>query len=187
MKPFPRILFCLAFILFFCACQLVTGAPTLTSEPIPSATTAPKTIVKPTLTPTVIPSPSEVVEPLWMEKQYDTQAWYSQELTKDSKIWGRGINQFRHFHGGSSLISAMIPGCIISIEHGHGMPDDWTYDDGYTENGDVMMDKRSFYERAKPQEIVFIVYEGTFLVNFPIEKSEQIKCIQAVEQVLLGK
>jgi hypothetical protein len=185
MKTFPRIIFCLTFILFFCACQLVTSAPTSASEPIASATPAPKTILKPTRTPTVIPLSNEVAKPLWMGKQYDAQAWYSQELTQESKIWGKGIDQFRHFHSGSSLISATITGCVISIEPGHGMSDDWTYNSEYVGDTNKPLEKRSFYKRVKPQEIVFIVYEGTFLVNFPVEKSQQARCIQAVEQVLL--
>lgn len=174
------------------------GTPTLTEMPEPITLTLSTSTVIPmsslTFTPTVIltsqitststhtPVPTITPKPgyeMWQGLQFDTKKWTSIELSESSTIFKEGI-QLAHWHDGPALIHKSIRGCVLSIEPGHGLADEWSYDSGIVMFNGFYFEKRSFYPVGG--QVAFIVYNGEFLVNFPAGGEDA--CIHDVEEVL---
>lgn len=175
-----------------------TGTPTVTQTPEPTTLTLSTSTIIPisslTSTPTVTlttqitsahtqtPVPTIIPKTgyeIWQGLQFDTKKWTSIELSESSTIFKEGI-QLAHWHNGPALLHKSIRGCVLSIEPGHGLTDEWSYDSEIVMFEGFYFGKRSFYPVGG--QVAFIVYNGEFLVNFPAG-SEDV-CIHDVEEVL---
>jgi len=154
----------------------VIPTSSLTSTPLVTLTTPITSTSAQTPAPTMTPKPGYGI---WQGLQFDIKKWTSIELSESSAIFKVGI-QLAHWHNGPALTHNSITGCVLSIEPGHGLTDEWTYDSELVMFGKFYFEKRSFHTIGG--QVAFIVYNGEFLVNFPAGKEDA--CVHDVEEVL---
>jgi hypothetical protein len=165
-------------------------APTNDSPIIDTSTPVPTQVIS-TATDTPLPTlelPTEVVNPplrmVWDGTPTylaESTPGYSFRVTYDTELWALTTDQF----GFPALGHRNIPGCVISVTSGRGLPGNMTveHDVLYTEN--ITFDVGKVYENGLLKFVTYTGGDGTIISGFEATFEEQVdECLADAVTVL---
>lgn len=163
-----------------------------TSEPQGSETSTPSpTQSVPTSTDTPLPTlelPTEVINPpaklVWDgEPTYpgESTPGYRFRVTYDPELWALTTDQF----GFPALGHRNIPGCVISVTSGRGLPANMTVDHEVLYTGNVTFDVGKVSENGVLKFVTYTGGNGTIITGFEVTFEEQVdECLADAVTVL---
>jgi hypothetical protein len=165
-------------------------APTSAPPAKDTSTPVPTQIIS-TLTDTPLPTlelPTEVVNPpvrmVWDGTPTylaESAPGYSFRVTYDPELWALTTNQF----GFPALGHRKIPGCVISVTSGRGLPGNMTveHDVLYTEN--ITFDVGRVFENGILKFVTYTGGDATIITGFEVTFEEQVdECLADAVTVL---
>ncbi len=156
-------------------------APTKQPSVVDTSTSVPTSTQNiPTQTDTPLPTlelPTEVVNPparmVWDGTPTylgESTPGYSFRVTYDPDLWALTTDQF----GFPALGHRSIPGCVISVTSGRGLPGDMTveHDVLYTEK--ITFDVGKVYENGVLKFVTYTGGDGTIITGFQVDFQEDV-------------
>jgi hypothetical protein len=149
-----------------------------------STATPPQTQSGPTLTDTPLPTlelPTEVINPP-AKLVWDGAPTYPGESTPgymfrvmyDPELWALTTDQF----GFPALGHRNIPGCMISVTSGRGLPANMTVDHDVLYTGNITFDVGRVSENGILKFVTYTGGNGTIITGFEVTFEEQVdKCL----------
>jgi hypothetical protein len=149
------------------------GSETPTSKPSPTQILA-------TPTDTLLPTlelPTEVVNPP-AKLAWDGVPTYPSEstpgymfrVTYDPELWALTTDQF----GFPALAHRNIPGCVISVTSGRGLPADMTVDHDVLYAGNLTFDVGKVSENGALKFVTYTGGDGTVITGFQVDFQENV-------------
>jgi len=148
---------------------------TETSTPKPSQT---QSLSTPTDTPLpTLALPTEVINPP-AKLAWDGVPTYPSEstpgyrfrVTYDPELWALTTDQF----GFPALGHRKIPGCVISVTSGHGLPANMTVDHDVLYTGKVTFDVGRVSENGALKFVTYTGGDGTIITGFQVTFEDQV-------------
>jgi hypothetical protein len=193
-----RIILILILSLFIASCAGAAPAPTeapveppaATEEPTqsfiadtntPAHTNTPAPTKTPAATPTDTPLPTlelptEVlnapVRLVWDGTPTylgDSTPGYSFRVTYDPEMWALTTDQF----GFPALGHRKLPGCVISVTAGRGLPPSLTVEHDILQAGNATFDVGTVYENGVKKFVTFTGGDGTIITAFEVSFQEE--------------
>jgi hypothetical protein len=166
----------------------------LTPEPPGSETSTPKpspTQVLPTPTDTPLPTlelPTEVVNPpaklVWdgvPTYPGESTPGYMFRVTYDPELWALTTDQF----GFPALGHRNIPGCVISVTSGRGLPGDMTVEHDVLYTSNITFDVGKVFENGVLKFVTYTGGDGTIITGFEVTFEDQVdECLADAVKVL---
>jgi hypothetical protein len=153
-------------------------APTRVSQEQETATPLPTQILS-TLTDTPLPTlelPTEVVNAPELMVWDGTPTYlaestpgYAFRVTYDPELWALTTDQF----GFPALAHRVIPGCVISVTSGRGLPLSMTVEHDMLNIGDVAFDVGNVFENGVLKFVTYTGGNGTIITGFQLDFEEQ--------------
>lgn len=148
-----------------------------TSTPEPSPTQALPTATQtdtplPTLElPTeVVNSPAKLVWDGIPTYLGESTPGYAFRVTYDPELWALTTDQF----GFPALGHRTIPGCVISVTSGRGLPGDMTVEHDVLYTGRISFDVGKVYENGVLKFVTYTGGDGTIITGFEVTFEEQV-------------
>jgi len=150
-----------------------------TSIPKPSPTQ-----IAPTSTDTPLPTlelPTEVINPpaksVWDGAPTypgESTPGYAFRVTYDPELWALTMDQF----GFPALGHRNIPGCVISVTSGRGLPANMTVDHDVLYTGNITFDVGKVSENGVLKFVTYTGGNGTIITGFQVTFEDQVdKCL----------
>lgn len=159
----------------FQSLEAPTGAP----PPEEVTSTPPPTQIITTLTDTPLPTlelPTEVVNaptqmvwdgtPTYLA---ESTPGYAFRVTYDPDLWALTTDQF----GFPALAHRVIPGCVISVMSGRGLPLSMTVEHDMLNIGNVTFDVGNVFENGVLKFVTYTGGNGTIITGFQVNFEEQ--------------
>jgi hypothetical protein len=146
-----------------------------TNPPLPSPTIFPsitptETDLPPLLLPTeALNAPTTLVwdgEPTYLG---DSQPGYAFRVTYNPDVWALTKDQF----GFPALGHRNIPGCVISVTSGRGMPLNIVVEHDVLDTGKITFDVGTAYENGVKKFVTYTGGDGTIVTAFEVDFTEQ--------------
>lgn len=157
-----------------------------TSTPVPTTTQ-----IIPTQTDTPLPTlelPTEVVNPP-VQQVWDGAPTYLAESTPgfafrviyDPDLWALTTDQF----GFPALGHRNIPGCVISVTSGRGLPGNMTVEHDILYAGNINFDVGNVFENGVLKFVTYTGGDGTIITGFEVVFEDQVdECLAEAVTVL---
>ena len=152
--------------------------PTSTSQPTPTQVIA-------TRTDTPLPTlelPTEVVNPpaqmAWdgvPTYPAESTPGYAFRVTYDPELWALTTDQF----GFPALGHRTIPGCVISVTSGRGLPLNMTVEHDVLDTGEVTFDVGNVFENGVLKFVTYTGGNGTIITGFQVSFEDQAEACRA--------
>jgi hypothetical protein len=146
---------------------------------VPTSTPAPTDTPAETPTDTPLPTlelPTEVANPpvrqVWDGAPTypgDSTPGYSFRVTYDPDVWALTTDQF----GFPALGHRSIPGCVVAVTSGRGLPPSLTVEHDLLQAGDAAFDVATAYENGVKQFVTFSGGDGTIITAFQVSFLEE--------------
>jgi hypothetical protein len=148
-----------------------TAAPTDTPAPTSTTTTTPTDTPLPTL---VLPTEdvNAPVRQVWDGTPTypgDSTPGYSFRVTYDPDVWALTTDQF----GFPALGHRTIPGCIISVTSGRGLPPNMSVEHEMLQAGSITFDVGTAFENGVKKFMTFTGGDGTIITAFEVSFQEE--------------
>jgi hypothetical protein len=162
-------------------------------QPTASQTAQPtSTQVVGTLTDTPLPTlelPTEIVNAP-QEMAWDGTPTYLAEstpgyafrVTYDPDLWALTTDQF----GFPALAHRAIPGCVISVTSGRGLPLSMTVEHDVVNIGDITFDVGNVFDNGVLKFVTYIGGDGTIITGFQVNFEEQADQCRAAALAVLS-
>ena len=152
--------------------------PTSTSQPTPTQVIA-------TRTDTPLPTlelPTEVTNPpaqmAWdgvPTYPAESTPGYAFRVTYDPELWALTTDQF----GFPALGHRTIPGCVISVTSGRGLPLNMTVEHDVLDTGEVTFDVGNVFENGVLKFVTYTGGNGTIITGFQVSFEDQAEACRA--------
>src|SRR6266508_2086900 len=160
------------------------GLETATAQPLPTQSL-------PTPTDTPLPTlalPTEVVNPpaklVWNGTPTylgESTPGYAFRVTYDPELWALTTDQF----GFPALGHRNVPGCVISVTSGRGLPANMTVEHDVLYVGDITFDVGKVSENGVLKFVTYTVGDGIIITGFEVTFEEQVdECLAEAVTVL---
>jgi hypothetical protein len=102
-------------------------------------------------------------------------------VTYDPELWALTTDQF----GFPALGHRNIPGCVISVASGRGLPANMTVDHEVLYAGTLTLDVGKVSENGVLKFVTYTGGDGTVITGFQVDFQEQTEvCLAAAEKVI---
>jgi hypothetical protein len=174
-----------------------TDTPAASSTPLPTGTPEATNTPAPTNTPAVTPTetalptlvlPTEAVNApvrqVWDGSPTypgDSTPGYSFRVTYDPDIWALTTDQF----GFPALGHRNIPGCVISVTSGRGLPPNMSVEHEMLQAENISFDVGTAFENGVRKFVTFTGGDGTIITAFQVDfQEESDACLEDALMVL---
>jgi hypothetical protein len=165
----------------------IPNTPTVTQTSTPAPTNTPAATPTETPLPT-LELPTEVSNPpvrqVWdgvPTYPGDSTRDYYFRLTYDPEVWAQTTDQF----GFPALGHRVLPGCIIAVTSGRGLPPSLTVEHDMLQTGEITFDVGTAYENGVKQFVTFTGGDGRIITAFEVAFLEESDaCIAQAVAVL---
>lgn len=143
-----------------------TPAPTSTQLVVTLTDTALPTLDLPT---EVVNAPAQMVwdgAPTYLA---ESTPGYAFRVTYDPDLWALTTDQF----GFPALAHRVIPGCVISVTSGRGLPPNLTVEHDMLNIGDITLDVGNVFENGALKFVTYTGGNGTIITGFQVNFEEQ--------------
>lgn len=155
----------------------ITPAPTNTPAAMPTDTPLP-TLELPT---EVVNAPARMVWDGIPTYPGDSTAGYSFRVTYDPEAWALTTDQF----GFPALGHRNLPGCVVSVTSGRGLPPSLTVEHDILQAGNATFDVGTAYENGVKKFVTFTGGDGNIITAFMVSfQDESDACLTDAVMVL---